>query len=91
MFFMIYFRERLGALAMFLLGMEAKLFCSPYKKKFLAAYFTSSALQPLQFTASFFTWNEFLMKSSALVFYPKLLYSTHCSNFLYFFRKIKIH
>jgi hypothetical protein len=55
MFFMIYFRERLGALAMFLLGMEAKLFCSPYKKKFLAAYFTSSALQPLQFTASFFT------------------------------------
>jgi hypothetical protein len=44
MFFMIYFRERLGALAMFLLGMEAKLLCSPYIKKFLAAYFTSSAL-----------------------------------------------
>jgi hypothetical protein len=26
-----------------------------YKKKFLATYFTSSDLQPLQFTAPFFT------------------------------------
>jgi hypothetical protein len=58
---------------MFLLGMKAKLLWSPYIKKFLAAYFTSSSLQPLQFTAPFFTKNEFLRNISALAWYPELL------------------